>query len=237
MGKPEIPGDRERHAPKPPADQAKFAADVRNRDAASAAAVPARLDAPKTPAYASSAINPVATEGPSPMRKKPLSLNGFARRGAVAAGVAAALAGAAVAPAQAAYVQAGVLTCTVAPSIGLIVIERRDMTCVFSPTNTAGRAENYVGTLRKFGLTLGATAAGVIVWGVLSSVSGVPTRGALAGEYAGAGADASIVVGAGANVLLGGSNKSFALQPLSVQGQIGLNFAIGISDLILTSTP
>jgi hypothetical protein len=171
------------------------------------------------------------------MGKNHLSVRSLARRGVLAAAVAAALAGVAVAPAEAAYVQAGVLTCNVAPSIGLIVIERRDMTCVFAPTNTAGRSENYVGTLRKFGLTLGATAAGVIVWGVLSSVSGVPVRGSLAGEYAGAGADASIVVGAGANVLLGGSNKSFALQPLSVQGQIGLNFAIGISDLLLTSAP
>jgi hypothetical protein len=136
-------------------------------------------------------------------------------------------------PAEAAYVQAGVLTCTVQPSIGLIVVERRDMSCVFAPSN--GPRENYLGTLRKFGLTVGATAGGVIVWGVLTQVSGIPARGALAGEYAGASADASLVVGAGANVLLGGSNRSFALQPLSVQGQIGLNFAVGITDLVLVS--
>jgi hypothetical protein len=170
------------------------------------------------------------------MGKNRFSVSSFARNGALAATVAATLAAVSVAPAQAAYVQTGVLTCNVAPSVGLIVVERRDMTCVFSLTNT-GRSENYVGTLRKFGLTLGATAAGVIVWGVLSQVSGVPARGSLAGEYAGAGADASVIVGAGANVLLGGSNKSFALQPLSVQGQIGLNFAVGIQDLLLTSVP
>src|SRR5688572_13508510 len=92
---------------------------------------------------------------------------------AIAAGwLAAAL------PAQAAYVQTGVLTCTVQPSIGLIVVERRDMSCVFAPTNA--RSENYAGTLRKFGLTLGATAGGVIVWGVLSQVAGAPSRGLLA---------------------------------------------------------
>ena len=163
-----------------------------------------------------------------------IDFNRLAKRVGAAVG-AAMLAAGVSAPAQAAYVQAGVLTCTVQPSIGLIVIERRDMTCVFAPTNA--RSENYQGTLRKFGLTLGATAGGVIVWGVLTQVSGVPGRGALAGEYAGASADASLVVGAGANVLLGGSNRSFALQPLSVQGQIGLNFAIGITDLVLVSTP
>jgi hypothetical protein len=151
---------------------------------------------------------------------------------AAAAGICAVVA---ATPTQAAYVQTGVLTCSVQPSIGLIVVERRDMSCVFAPTT--GRSENYAGTLRKFGLTLGATAGGVIVWGVLSQVSGIPARGALAGEYAGASADASLVVGVGANVLLGGSNRSFALQPLSVQGQIGLNFAIGITDLVLVSTP
>ena len=44
------------------------------------------------------------------------------------------------------------------------------------------------------------------------------------------------MVGAGANVLVGGSNRTFALQPLSVEGQIGLNFAVGISDLVLAAT-
>jgi hypothetical protein len=169
--------------------------------------------------------------------KQPLVKRNGARSAALAAAVAAAVATSAAAPARADYVQAGVLTCNVAPSIGLLVVERRDMNCVFAPTNINARSENYSGTLRKFGLTVGATAAGVIVWGVLSSVAGIPQRGALAGEYAGASADASLIVGAGANLLLGGSNRAFALQPLSVQGQIGLNFAVGISDLVLISTP
>ena len=153
---------------------------------------------------------------------------------AAAIGFAAVVAGP-VAPAQAAYAKAGVLTCNVGPSIGLLITQRKDMTCTFSPNN--GRAEHYAGTLRKFGLAVGATGQGVIVWAVLSAVSGVPSRGALAGEYGGASAEASVIVGAGANVLIGGSNRSFALQPLSVEGQIGLNFAVGISDLVLASTP
>jgi hypothetical protein len=167
------------------------------------------------------------------MRNNPLSARAFTRAAAslaVVGGLALALA----APASAAYVKAGVLTCNVGPSIGLLITQRKDMTCVFSPTNAA--TERYAGTLRKFGLAVGATGAGVIVWAVLSSVSGVP-RGALAGEYGGASAEASLVVGAGANVLLGGSNRSFALQPLSVEGQIGLDFAVGISDLVLNASP
>ena len=168
------------------------------------------------------------------MSKKPLFSSRFLTAAAVAGGLVAAIA-ASVAPAQAAYVKAGVLTCNVGPSIGLLITQRKDMTCTFSPTR--GTAEHYAGSLRKFGLAIGATGQGVIVWAVLSAVSGVPPRGALAGEYVGASAEASIVVGAGANILVGGSNRSFALQPLSVEGQIGLNFAIGISDLLLASSP
>jgi hypothetical protein len=79
---------------------------------------------------------------------------------------------------------------------------------------------------------IGITGEAVIVWAVLASQTGFPV-GALAGRYVGASAEASLVIGVGANVLVGGSNKSFALQPLSVQGQIGINFALGITSLDL----
>jgi hypothetical protein len=68
---------------------------------------------------------------------------------------------------------------------------------------------------------------------VLASVEGTPPKGALAGTYGGASAEATLAIGVGANVLVGGSNQAFALQPLSVQGQIGLNFAVGITNLTL----
>jgi hypothetical protein len=168
------------------------------------------------------------------MFKKALFSKFFGTRAVVPVALAVALAASNVAPAQAAYVKAGVLTCNVGPSIGLLITQRKDMSCTFSPTR--GTAEHYAGTLRKWGLAVGATGQGVIVWAVLSAVNGVPPRGALAGEYGGASAEASVVVGAGANILVGGSNRSFALQPLSVEGQIGLNFAIGISDLMLAAT-
>ena len=57
--------------------------------------------------------------------------------------------------------------------------------------------------------------------------------GALAGGYAGVSAEATAGLGIGANALLGGSNKSIALQPLSVQGQEGLNIAVGVAELRL----
>jgi hypothetical protein len=166
------------------------------------------------------------------MRKTSLFSRLFAPKPTLAAALLAAFAAGAAAPAEAAYLKAGVLTCDVGPSLGLLITSRKNMTCTFSPTS--GVTERYAGVLRKWGVDVGATGRGVIVWAVLSSVTGAAPRGALTGDYAGASAEASIVVGAGANVLLGGSNRSFALQPLSVSGQIGLNFAVGIANLTLS---
>jgi hypothetical protein len=70
------------------------------------------------------------------------------------------------------------------------------------------------------------------VWSVFAP-SGRYSRGALAGNYSGASAEATVGAGLGANVLLGGSNRSFALQPVSLQGQSGLNIAAGVADLQL----
>ena len=144
---------------------------------------------------------------------------------------ALALAGAvAASAAQAQNVQAGTLNCALSGSIGMIITSQREMTCTF--INSRGEAEVYVGRIRRFGLDIGATAGGQMVWAVFAP-SGRYTRGALAGSYSGASAEASIAAGLGANVLVGGSNRSFALQPLSVQGQTGLNLAIGVVDLEL----
>jgi hypothetical protein len=58
--------------------------------------------------------------------------------------------------------------------------------------------------------------------------------GALAGSYAGATASATVGVGVGANALIGGSNNTVALQPLSIEGNRGLNVAAGIGAITLT---
>ena len=58
-------------------------------------------------------------------------------------------------------------------------------------------------------------------------------RGDLAGNYGGVGANASVGVGGGGNFLVGGPQNSYALQPVSVQGQTGLNVAAGVADIEL----
>jgi hypothetical protein len=104
------------------------------------------------------------------------------------------------------------------------------VTCIFTPSQPGPR-EVYTGSISKFGLDLGATAGGEMVWAVYAPT----TRrfGALAGHYAGASAEATVGAGLGANVLIGGSNRTVALQPVSVQGQTGLNLAIGVAGLEL----
>ncbi len=155
----------------------------------------------------------------------------LAAKAAILAAVMAVSGLASVAPATAGYIRAGLLTCRVAPGIGLIIGSSKPMGCTFKPDERG--PENYDGRINKVGLDIGFTGESVIVWVVLAAQSGYPP-GALAGSYVGASAEASVVIGAGANLLVGGSNRSFALQPLSVQGQLGLDFAVTISELVLT---
>jgi hypothetical protein len=145
---------------------------------------------------------------------------------------AAAVAIVASAPAQAAPERAkvGTLTCDVSAGIGLIITSKKRLSCIFTPSQPGPR-EVYVGAISKFGLDLGATTGGEMIWAVYA-----PTNrrfGALAGHYAGATAEATVGAGLGANVLVGGSERTVALQPLSVQGQAGLNLAVGVADLDL----
>ena len=147
----------------------------------------------------------------------------------LAALAAACLAGPAHAQAPARATQIGTLACDVSGGVGMIVTSKKAMVCTF--TDVRGRRETYAGTIRKFGLDIGATTGGKMLWTVFAP--GRAVRGALAGEYAGGSAEATVVGGLGANVLLGGSNRSIALQPVSVGGQTGFNLAVGIADLQL----
>ena len=148
-----------------------------------------------------------------------------------AAGFALALASSGGAAAQS---QAGVLECTVSGGIGWIITSSKGLNCVFR--RTKGRTpEHYVGTIRKFGLDIGATAQGRLVWAVFAPSNA--KRGALAGGYVGAAADASVGAGLGANALVGGFGRSISLQPLSVQAQTGVNLAIGVAGLELLYAP
>src|SRR5450432_3120128 len=124
---------------------------------------------------------------------------------------------------------AGTLTCQMAPSIGLIFGSRQRMACRFAP-NGPYPPEAYLGVMGTIGLDVGITAGGVLAWGVLAPTAG-PMRGKLAGTYVGA--SGAVGVGVGANLLFGGSNRSIALQPLSVEGSVGINLSLGVSSLTL----
>jgi hypothetical protein len=132
--------------------------------------------------------------------------------------------------AQGDRVAAGSLTCDVSAGFGLIVGSRREVSCTFTPSTPAPQ-EFYTGTFTKVGVDIGVTGRAVMVWLVYSPTS--RGYGALAGNYIGATAEASVAVGLGANVLVGGNNRTIALQPVSVQGQIGLNVAVGVGELTL----
>jgi hypothetical protein len=126
--------------------------------------------------------------------------------------------------------QAGMLTCQTSASVGLIVGSHQKIRCRFVPNN-GGAPEHYTGAINRVGLDLGVTAGGIMSWAVLASTALYPH--ALAGKYVGASGDVAFGVGVGANVLIGGSKKSVALQPLSVEGQAGVNLALGVAGLTL----
>ena len=130
--------------------------------------------------------------------------------------------------AQAQRIRTGVLNCDVSAGLGLIIGSQRSVNCLFTP-DVPGPQEGYFGTITKFGLDLGATAGGSMVWAVYADTS--RGYGFLAGDYAGASGEATVAVGLGANVLVGGSNRTVALQPLSLTGQVGLNVALGVANL------
>jgi hypothetical protein len=145
--------------------------------------------------------------------------------------VALALAVVSLEPAAAQRGRSGVLDCDVSGGFGWIIGSQKSVNCLFTPDQPGPPQEFYTGTITKFGLDIGATAAGRMVWGVYYET--IAGRGALAGDYVGATGEATVAVGLGGNVLVGGSNRTVALQPLSVTGQAGLNLAVGVADLHL----
>ena len=125
----------------------------------------------------------------------------------------------------------GTLTCTGGEGIGLVVGSNKSYACQFLPTD-GEKAQTYEANVTKIGLDIGITGTSTIVWSVLST-SLDTHKGMLAGTYSGATADASIVYGGGAKILVGGGQGSVALQPLSVQGQTGVNLAVGVAAMTL----
>ncbi len=143
---------------------------------------------------------------------------------------AAVLAAASATPAFAEQVKIGRLQCEVAAGLGMIIASSKEMECRF--VSEDGHREMYHGRIKKFGVDIGGTDRGTLTWDVFGATRG-PLRHALAGDYTGVGANATVGVGLGANAMIGGSSREFALQPLSVQTQTGLDIAAGVSSLEL----
>lgn len=135
-----------------------------------------------------------------------------------------------MAQAQQGRVQAGVLECRGGPNVGLIVGSVTNLGCVFRSPNRPD--DLYVATVTKIGVDLGITDQTVLSWAVFAPTAQLGV-GDLSGDYAGVTASAAVGLGLGANAMIGGSQNSFALQPLSVQGQTGLSVAGGLQGMTL----
>ena len=127
-------------------------------------------------------------------------------------------------------VKVGVLTCNVSSGWGFVFGSSRDVRCTYQAA--AGGLEYYAGHISKFGVDIGYTRAGVMLWAVFAPSSTIKP-GALAGQYAGATAGATVGVGAGVNALIGGLKHSVALQPVSIEGNTGINIAAGVAEMTL----
>jgi len=132
-------------------------------------------------------------------------------------------------------VKLGLLECFVDAGSGFIIGSTKDISCVFTPADKEGLEDNYFGVISKLGLDVGSTEQAYMTWLVVAPTSVGWQPGFLAGDYVGATASATFTIGLGANVLIGGSTKTFALQPLSLETQTGLNLAAGIAELELRS--
>ena len=142
------------------------------------------------------------------------------------AAIGASIAGAHAAP----QVRAGLLQCQGGQNVGFVVGSVASFQCVFQ--SDGRRPEPYLATVRRYGVDLGFTDQTRLVWAVNAPTRRVG-RGELAGNYGGVGANASVGVGFGGNFLVGGPENPYALQPISLQGQTGLNVAAGIADIEL----
>jgi len=147
---------------------------------------------------------------------------------------ASALALAFAAPAQASGVRVGVLNCRESSGWGFILGSTRDLRCVF--VHDGRVVARYRGSIDKFGVDIGYHSGGILTWAVIAPTNG-PPPGSLNGHYAGLTAGAAVGVGGAAHALVGGLDRSIALQPLSVEGEEGLNVAAGVGAMTLTYVP
>jgi hypothetical protein len=158
----------------------------------------------------------------------------FSRLGVVLGALGLVMGGLAFGTPAQADVRVGVMTCDVDSGFGYVLGSSRDLHCTFVPA--AGAPEHYAGTISKFGVNIGYVHNAAIVWTVVAPTVALPP-GSLTGTYGGATASATVGVGVGANVLVGGSSDTISLQPVSVEGGTGLNVAGGFASMSLTFQP
>jgi hypothetical protein len=151
--------------------------------------------------------------------------------GALSAFAAALFSPASFATPAHAYVEAGALNCRSPGTSSYIIFSARTFDCVFRPANGAP-AQRYEATVQRFGAQIGFTNDVALGWAVLAATSRLGP-GSLAGGYVGASGGATVGIGGAANGLVGGLNNSFALQPISVEGQSGLNVIATVTGLEL----
>lgn len=135
-----------------------------------------------------------------------------------------------ISSAHAEHSKVGTLDCDVSAGIGVIVGSKQDVKCTFKPSE-GGASETYVGNISEFGLDIGTVAKGKMTWLVYTATG--KAKDALAGTYRGATADAALGLGGGVNVLVGGNHDSLSLQPISLEGDEGVNLAVGVAALTL----
>jgi hypothetical protein len=153
---------------------------------------------------------------------------------AVTAALSAAAMAAAPAQAEAGGIKVGTLTCNVAGGWGKIIGSSHRVNCVFTPSHR--EPERYAGRVTTIGMDIGYRRSGTLVWGVFAPTDRLG-RGDLHGSYGGVTASATVGVGLGAKALIGGSNHTFTLQPVSVEGSTGLDVAAGIGGIDLHYVP
>ena len=143
---------------------------------------------------------------------------------------AALVASFATANAQQQGVRVGVLECRGGQNVGMVVASNTTLQCVYR--GEGRRPEPYLAHVSRFGVDLGVTENTSLAWAVHAPTQRIG-RGDLAGNYGGVGGNVSFGLGGGGNLLWGGSQNSFALQPLSLQGQTGVNVTGGVVGLDL----
>jgi hypothetical protein len=144
--------------------------------------------------------------------------------------LAAALLGIAATTPARADVEAGTLSCQSSTSAAYIILSGQAFHCSFTPSN-GGPVQYYQAVIHRFGAQVGFSNDVSLAWAVFAPTPHVGA-GSLAGGYGGVTAGAAVGIGVGANGLVGGAN-SFTLQPLSVQGEIGLNAVATVTGLNL----